>query len=140
MLNIDFFFKNQYICVVNNTSRSDLSVFSATLPATSPDESVAMTGLCLELILLRGLKRSPSRAMANMTRGIRNIEPNKLPQTIVDIISKFPLHFPYMDKLPVMVAMVVSLVPGVPLHLNTIRNKPTKNHLSLFLETYLLYL
>lgn len=40
------------------------TVAVALLPATTAEASVAMTGLCLSLILLRGLKRSPSLAMA----------------------------------------------------------------------------
>ena len=48
------------------------------LPATIPEDNVAMTGLCLSLILLSGLKRSPSLAMAKRTRGIGNIDPSRL--------------------------------------------------------------
>lgn len=47
-------------------------------PATTPEARVAMTGLCLSLILLSGVNRSPSLAMAKRTRGIGNIDPSKL--------------------------------------------------------------
>lgn len=50
----------------------------AILPATTPEAMVAITGLCLSLILLRGLKRSPSLDMAKRTRGIGNIDPSRL--------------------------------------------------------------
>jgi len=48
------------------------------LPAPAPEARVAVTGLCLPLILLSGRKRSPSLAMANRTRGIGNIDPSRL--------------------------------------------------------------
>lgn len=48
------------------------------LPATTPETRVAVTGLCLLLILLRDLKKSPSLAMAKRTRGIGNIDPSRL--------------------------------------------------------------
>lgn len=48
------------------------------LPATIPEEIVAMTGLCLELMLLNGLNISPSLAIANSTRGIGNMDPSRL--------------------------------------------------------------
>lgn len=47
-------------------------------PAIIPEESVAMTGLCLELMLLSGLKSSPSLAIAKSTRGIGNMDPSRL--------------------------------------------------------------
>lgn len=47
-------------------------------PAATPEARVAMTGLCLSLILLSGVNRSPSLAMAKRTRGIGNIDPSKL--------------------------------------------------------------
>lgn len=51
---------------------------SYSLPATTPETRVAATGLCLLLILLSGLKKSPSLAMAKRTRGIGNIDPSRL--------------------------------------------------------------
>lgn len=48
------------------------------LPATTPEARVAITGLCLLLILLRGEKRRPSLAIAKRTRGIGNIDPRRL--------------------------------------------------------------
>lgn len=52
--------------------------FQTKLPATTPEASVAMTGLCLELMLLSGLNSSPSLAIANSTRGIGNMDPSRL--------------------------------------------------------------
>lgn len=57
---------------------STVSVAFFFLPAMTPEVRVAMTGLCLSLILLRGVNRSPSLAMAKRTRGMGNIDPSKL--------------------------------------------------------------
>lgn len=54
------------------------SFLKSLIPATTPEARVAMTGLCLSLILLSGLKSSPSLAMAKRTRGIGNIDPRRL--------------------------------------------------------------
>lgn len=54
-------------------------------PATTPEAKVAITGLCLSLILLSGVNRSPSLAMAKRTRGIGNIEPSKLEEGCHDM-------------------------------------------------------
>lgn len=48
------------------------------VPATNPDDMVAIAGLPLEVTLVRGWKSRPSLAMANNTRGIGNIEPSRL--------------------------------------------------------------
>lgn len=53
-------------------------IVTYSLPATTPEARVAATGICLLLILLRGLKKSPSLAMAKRTRGIGNIDPSRL--------------------------------------------------------------
>lgn len=43
-----------------------------------PDDIVAIAGLPLEVTLDKGLKSSPSLAMAKSTRGIGNMEPSRL--------------------------------------------------------------
>ena len=48
------------------------------VPATTPEDSVATTGLPLLLTLLRDLKSRPSRAIAKSTRGIGNMDPSRL--------------------------------------------------------------
>lgn len=48
------------------------------VPATMPDDMVAMAGLPLEVTLVKGWKSRPSLAMANRTLGIGNIEPKRL--------------------------------------------------------------
>lgn len=51
---------------------------AACVPATMPEAMVAIAGLPLEVTLHRGRKSRPSRAMANSTRGIGNMEPSRL--------------------------------------------------------------
>jgi hypothetical protein len=48
------------------------------VPATTPEDSVATTGLPLLLTLLRDLKSRPSRAIAKSTRGMGNMDPSRL--------------------------------------------------------------
>lgn len=55
-----------------------LFIKCAPVPATMPDDIVAIAGLPLEVTLDKGLKSSPSLAMAKSTRGIGNMEPSRL--------------------------------------------------------------
>lgn len=67
-----------YITFIKCTSSRHLCLKQNGLPAITPEVSVATTGLCRALMLLRGLKSSPSLAMANNTRGIGNMAPSRL--------------------------------------------------------------
>lgn len=60
---------------------------SADVPATVPDDMVAMAGLPLDVTLVSGWKSRPSLAIANSTRGIGNIEPSRLEKHTNPLVS-----------------------------------------------------
>lgn len=67
-----------YFMSITHIACTQNTCTGTSLPATTPDDMVAIAGLPLAVTFVKGWKSRPSLAMANSTRGIGNMEPSRL--------------------------------------------------------------